>query len=83
MSLPILKLKPKEDKRLRQGHLWIYSNEVDTKATPLKSFSAGQQVLLKSTLQLIIVFQIFMIINFPQILQILKKWWIRFEMPKK
>lgn len=49
MTLPELRLKPKEDKRLRQGHLWIYSNEVDTKATPLKSFSAGQQVLLKSS----------------------------------
>ena len=49
MTLPELRLKAKEDKRLRQGHLWVYSNEVDTKATPLKSFSAGQQVLLKSS----------------------------------
>ena len=49
MTLPELRLKAKEDKRLRQGHLWVYSNEVDTKATPLKSFTAGQQVLLKSS----------------------------------
>ncbi len=49
MTLPTLRLKPKEDKRLRQGHLWIYSNEVDTKATPLKSFTAGDQVLVETS----------------------------------
>jgi 23S rRNA (cytosine1962-C5)-methyltransferase len=49
MSLPVLKLKAKEDKRLRQGHLWIYSNEVDTKATPLKSFESGSQVEVQSS----------------------------------
>lgn len=43
-TLPLLKLKPHEDRRLREGHLWIYSNEVDVVATPLKDFSAGQQV---------------------------------------
>ncbi len=48
MTLSVLRLKPKEDKRLRQGHLWIYSNEVDTKATPLKSFTPGEQVLVES-----------------------------------
>jgi 23S rRNA (cytosine1962-C5)-methyltransferase len=49
MSLPVLKLKAKEDKRIRQGHLWVYSNEVDTKATPLKSFESGSQVELQSS----------------------------------
>jgi 23S rRNA (cytosine1962-C5)-methyltransferase len=49
MTLPVLRLKAKEDKRLRQGHLWIYSNEVDTKATPLKSFTSGEQVLIESS----------------------------------
>lgn len=43
-TLPLLKLKPHEDRRLREGHLWIYSNEVDVVATPLKDFTAGQQV---------------------------------------
>ncbi|HEX6590954.1 MAG TPA: class I SAM-dependent rRNA methyltransferase [Moraxellaceae bacterium] len=43
-TLPLLKLKPHEDRRLREGHLWIYSNEVDVAATPLKDFTAGQQV---------------------------------------
>ena len=43
-----LKLKKKEDRRLRQGHLWIYSNEIDTAASPLKSFAAGEQVSVES-----------------------------------
>lgn len=42
MQLPELRLKKNEDRRLRAGHTWIYSNEVDTKQTPLKEFSAGQ-----------------------------------------
>ena len=42
--LATLKLKPQEDRRLREGHLWIYSNEVDVEATPLKDFVAGDQV---------------------------------------
>lgn len=44
MSLPTLQLKSQADRRLRKGHLWIYSNEVDVAATPLKPFQPGQQV---------------------------------------
>jgi len=44
ISLPELRLKKNEERRLRAGHLWVYSNEVDTAATPLKSLSAGEQV---------------------------------------
>jgi 23S rRNA (cytosine1962-C5)-methyltransferase len=40
----LLRLKRGEDKRLRAGHLWIFSNEVDTAATPLTAFQPGQQV---------------------------------------
>lgn len=40
-ALPVLSLKPREDKRLRIGHLWIYSNEVDITKNPLKSFAPG------------------------------------------
>ena len=36
------------EKRLKQGHLWIYSNEIDVKKTPLKSFEPGEQVQIKS-----------------------------------
>lgn len=41
MELPILKLKHSEDRRLRAGHLWVFSNEVDVVATPLKNFAPG------------------------------------------
>ena len=44
MSLKQLKLKKNEDRRLRAGHVWIYSNEIDTKTTPLKSFTPGEEV---------------------------------------
>lgn len=48
-TLPRLKLKPHEDRRLREGHLWIYSNEVDVAATPLKNFTTGEQVLVEDS----------------------------------
>ncbi len=37
-----LKLKKGEDRRLRAGHLWVYSNEVDTAASPLTGFKPGE-----------------------------------------
>jgi 23S rRNA (cytosine1962-C5)-methyltransferase len=36
-----LRLKPHEERRLRAGHLWVYSNEVDITHTPLKTLPAG------------------------------------------
>jgi 23S rRNA (cytosine1962-C5)-methyltransferase len=41
LELPELRLKSREDRRLAAGHLWIFSNEVDTARTPLTSFAAG------------------------------------------
>lgn len=46
-ELPILRLRKGEDRRLRAGHLWIYSNEVDVAATPLSGFEAGEPVRLE------------------------------------
>ena len=40
-QLPVLRLKRNEDRRLHAGHLWVFSNEVDTQQTPLTRFSAG------------------------------------------
>jgi len=37
----LLRLKPNEERRLRAGHLWVYSNEIDTERTPLKILPAG------------------------------------------
>ncbi len=49
MELSALRLKPGCDRRLRGGHLWVYSNEVDIAHSPLKSFSPGDQVLLEDS----------------------------------
>ena len=35
-----------EERRIRHGHPWVYSNEIDTAATPLKAFTPGAQALL-------------------------------------
>ncbi|WP_417661048.1 class I SAM-dependent rRNA methyltransferase [Pseudomonas sp.] len=48
MSLPSLRLKANADRRLRAGHLWVYSNEIDVAATPLNSFAAGDQAILEA-----------------------------------
>ncbi len=44
MNYKTLFLNKKCDKRLRQGHLWIYSNEVDRQRSALTDFAAGEQV---------------------------------------
>lgn len=41
-----LRLKKGEGKRLGNGHLWIFSNEVDTAATPLTQFEPGEQAMV-------------------------------------
>ena len=46
MEIPVLFLKKNHERRLRAGHLWVYSNEVDTKRSPLKDFQPGEQVAL-------------------------------------
>jgi 23S rRNA (cytosine1962-C5)-methyltransferase len=37
-----------QERRLLAGHCWIYSNEIDTRATPLKGFLPGQPVTVHS-----------------------------------
>ncbi|WP_318152969.1 class I SAM-dependent rRNA methyltransferase [Halomonas sp. GD1P12] len=44
-----LRLNKNADRRLKAGHLWIYSNEVDTKETPLKEFGAGEAALIEAS----------------------------------
>ena len=41
-------LKKGQERRLNQGHLWVYSNEIDTQKTSLKNFTAGEQVVVMS-----------------------------------
>ncbi len=44
---PLL-LRKDQERRLLAGHCWIYSNEVDTQATPLKDLEPGQPVEILS-----------------------------------
>lgn len=43
-----IRLKKNEDKRLKQGHLWIFSNEVDTQVTSLKDLQPGEVVTVEA-----------------------------------
>jgi 23S rRNA (cytosine1962-C5)-methyltransferase len=47
MSMNPLRIKKNEEKRLRAGHLWIFSNEVDTAQTPLKGFQPGDLAVVE------------------------------------
>jgi 23S rRNA (cytosine1962-C5)-methyltransferase len=47
-NLPVLFLKRNEDRRLSAGHLWVYSNEVDTRKSPLSGFEPGSLVVIQS-----------------------------------
>ncbi|WP_456049110.1 class I SAM-dependent rRNA methyltransferase [Acidihalobacter yilgarnensis] len=47
IPLPPLRLKPREERRLRAGHLWVFSNEVDVARTPLTAFSPGDPVTIE------------------------------------
>lgn len=46
---PPLRLKRGEDRRLRAGHPWIFSNEVDNAATPLASLPEGGLVSVEDS----------------------------------
>ncbi|MBJ7556273.1 class I SAM-dependent rRNA methyltransferase [Marinomonas spartinae] len=46
--MSVIRLKGQADRRLRAGHQWIYSNEIDTNKTPLKQFTPGDQVVVET-----------------------------------
>lgn len=41
-------LRKGADHRLRGGHLWVYSNEIDSQRSPLGGFTAGDLVTVKN-----------------------------------
>lgn len=43
-----LRLRKHEDRRLHAGHTWVFSNEVDIKATPLDAFAPGEPCLIEA-----------------------------------
>ncbi|MCH8499675.1 MAG: class I SAM-dependent rRNA methyltransferase [Marinobacter sp.] len=46
MNFPVLYLRKGAERRLRGGHVWVYSNEVDTRRSPLTAFEPGSQAQL-------------------------------------
>ena len=42
-------LRQGADRRLRGGHLWVYSNEIDSQRNALQAFSAGDLVCVRSS----------------------------------
>jgi 23S rRNA (cytosine1962-C5)-methyltransferase len=47
-GLPILCLKRGEERRLAAGHLWVFSNEIDSARTPLSGFAPGELAQLRT-----------------------------------
>jgi len=47
MAHPALFLKKNEDLRLRKGHLWVFSNEIDNQRSPLDQFQPGDLVQIQ------------------------------------
>lgn len=43
-SLPVLRLRPNADRRLRVGHAWIFSNEVDNERSAISGLTPGALV---------------------------------------
>lgn len=43
-----LRLKRGEERRLSAGHLWVFSNEIDSDATPLAAFAPGDLAQIHS-----------------------------------
>ncbi len=47
-GLPRLRLKKREERRLEAGHLWVFSNEVDTAVSPIKGITPGTAAIIES-----------------------------------
>lgn len=47
--IPVLRLRPREQHKLRRGSLWLYSNQIDTKATPIRELPPGALVDLEDS----------------------------------
>ena len=46
---PTLRLKKGQERRAMYGHLWIYSNEIDTKKYPLTGYIPGQVINVETS----------------------------------
>ena len=46
-NIPTVYLKKNEERRILAGHLWIFSNEIDSQRSPLKQFQPGDLVSVR------------------------------------
>ena len=44
-----LRLKKREERRVQSGHAWVFSNEIDTQITPLKTLEPGSAITLETS----------------------------------
>ncbi|MEY2854002.1 MAG: rRNA (cytosine1962-C5)-methyltransferase [Pseudomonadota bacterium] len=49
--MPQLVLRRHEDRRIRAGHCWVFSNEIDTALSPLSGITAGDAVRIVDSRQ--------------------------------
>jgi 23S rRNA (cytosine1962-C5)-methyltransferase len=47
-AAPVLRLRRGEERRLASGHLWVFSNEIDSERTPLGALAPGAVAELRS-----------------------------------
>ncbi|OGT48615.1 MAG: hypothetical protein A3E82_04785 [Gammaproteobacteria bacterium RIFCSPHIGHO2_12_FULL_38_11] len=47
--MKILSLKKDAERRIKAGHLWIFSNDIDTALSPLKNYSAGELIIIETS----------------------------------
>ncbi|MFN2450167.1 MAG: class I SAM-dependent rRNA methyltransferase [Candidatus Baltobacteraceae bacterium] len=47
--MPDLVLLPRTDRRVRLGHAWVFSNEVDVGKSPLSAFGAGELAVVRDS----------------------------------
>jgi 23S rRNA (cytosine1962-C5)-methyltransferase len=45
----VLRLRKDEERRIRAGHLWVFSNEIDVRQTPLVGLEPGQPVVVEDS----------------------------------
>jgi 23S rRNA (cytosine1962-C5)-methyltransferase len=47
-NYPVLRLNAKADYRLRMGHVWVYSNEIDNNFFALKNLNSGDLAIIQN-----------------------------------
>jgi len=49
IAAKVVTLKKGEERRIKIGHLWVFSNEIDTRKSPLRDFAPGEPVRVEDS----------------------------------